>query len=94
MKHHALPESSAFSSAFFRALGKDGFAECRTRQSPALGIDRVYREQDSWQRKTLGKDNFAERQALGERWRSAKDRQQPSIADGRYPYQVSSPDTR
>jgi hypothetical protein len=29
------------------ALGKEAFAECRTRQSPALGNDDVCREQDS-----------------------------------------------
>jgi hypothetical protein len=90
MKHHALPESDALPSARL-------FAECillGTRQSPALGNDRVYREQDSRQRKTLDKDNFAERQALDERWRSAKDRQQASIADGHYPCRVSSPYTR
>jgi hypothetical protein len=34
------------------------FAECRTRQSPALGNDHVYREQDSRYRKTLGKKSL------------------------------------
>jgi hypothetical protein len=34
--------------------------------------------------KDIGKDNFVECQTLSERRRSAKDRQQPSIADGRY----------
>jgi hypothetical protein len=30
-------------SAFYRALGKSGFAECGTRQRPALGKELVYR---------------------------------------------------
>jgi hypothetical protein len=51
-------------SAFCRALGKGCFAESHTRQSPALGNELVYRVQDSRHRKTLGKDNFAEWQAL------------------------------
>jgi hypothetical protein len=33
----------ALPSAFYRALGKSGFAECRTRQRPALGKELVYR---------------------------------------------------
>jgi hypothetical protein len=65
-----------------------------TRQSSALVNDHVYREQDSQQRKTLGKDNFAEHQALGERRRSAKDCQQASTTDGHYLCRVSNPDTR
>jgi hypothetical protein len=52
-------------SAFYRALGKDGFAESRTRQSPALGKELVYRVWDTRHRETLGKDCFAERQTLG-----------------------------
>jgi hypothetical protein len=50
---YTLPKSAlcrvlgALPSAFCRVLDKDVFAECRTRQSPALGNDRVYREQDS-----------------------------------------------
>jgi hypothetical protein len=44
--------------------------------------------------KTLGKDRFTERQALDERRSSAKDRQQPSIADGRYLCRVPGVDTR
>jgi hypothetical protein len=74
----------ALPSIFCRALGKEVFAVCRTRQSPALGNNHVYREQDSRHRKTLGKEVFAECQTLDERRRSIKDRQQPSIADGRY----------
>jgi hypothetical protein len=61
-----LPESVALPSAFCRALGKETFIECRTRQSPALGKQRVYREQDSRHRSTLGKDIFAECQTLDE----------------------------
>jgi hypothetical protein len=33
----------ALPSAFYRALGKADFAECRTRQRPALGKELVYR---------------------------------------------------
>jgi hypothetical protein len=47
-------------SAFCWALGKGCFVESRTRQSPALGNELVYREQDTRHRKTLGKDYFAE----------------------------------
>jgi hypothetical protein len=50
----------ALPSAFCRALGKEVFVECRTRQSPALGNDRVYREQGSRHRNTLGKETCAE----------------------------------
>jgi hypothetical protein len=66
-----------------KALGKEAFAECRTRQSPALGNDGVCREQDSRHRNTLG-----------EAWLSAKDRQPPSKADGRYLCGESSSSTR
>jgi hypothetical protein len=52
--------------------------------SPALGNDRVYRKQDSQHKNTLSKENFAECQILGERWRLAKSHQEPSIADDRY----------
>jgi hypothetical protein len=34
----------ALPSAFYRALDKAVFAESRTRQSPTLGIDDIYRE--------------------------------------------------
>jgi hypothetical protein len=37
-----LPESGPLLSAFCRALGKGGFAESRTRRSPALGNEIVY----------------------------------------------------
>jgi hypothetical protein len=40
-----VPKS--LSSAFYRALGKHYFVECRPRQSPALGNETVYRVQDS-----------------------------------------------
>jgi hypothetical protein len=49
------------------------------RQSSTPGNDCVYRKQDSRHRKSLGKDYSAESQILGESWRSAKGRQQPSI---------------
>jgi hypothetical protein len=80
----------ALPSVFCWTLGKELFAECRTRQSPALGNDRIYREQDSQHRKTLGKEVFADCQTLGERRRSAKGRQQPSIADSRYHCRASN----
>jgi hypothetical protein len=72
----------ALSNVFCRALDKEVFAECCSRQSPALGNDRIYREQDSRQRNTLGKEIFA--QTLDERQRSAKGSQLSSKADGRY----------
>jgi hypothetical protein len=62
----ALPSARLFVECFCRALGKEAFAESRTRQSPALGNDSVCREQDSRHRNTLGKDVFAECQTLGE----------------------------
>jgi hypothetical protein len=52
-------------SAFYRALGKDDFAESRTWQSRALGKELVYRVQDPRHSEALGKDFFAERQTLG-----------------------------
>jgi hypothetical protein len=73
------------------------FAECfssGTQQSPALGNDHVYREQDSQERKTHGKDIFTECQILGERQHSAKSRQPPSKAGGRYICREPSPGTR
>jgi hypothetical protein len=56
----------ALPSAFCRALGKEIFVECRTQQSPALDNDRVYREEGSQHRNTLGNKIFAECQTLGE----------------------------
>jgi hypothetical protein len=55
---------AALPRAFYRALGKEDFAEGRTRQSPALGKELVYRVQDTRHREALGKDCFAERQTL------------------------------
>ena len=55
----------ALPSAFYRALGKADFAECGTRQRPALGKELVYRVQDTRHSRALGKDFFAEGQALG-----------------------------
>jgi hypothetical protein len=66
------------------------FCRVDTRQSPALGNDHVYREQDSRHRNTLGKEIFAGCQTLGEWRRSAKGRQRTSIANGRYLCQASS----
>jgi hypothetical protein len=59
-----VPES--LPSAFYRALGKEeDFAESRTRQSPPLGKELVYRVLDTRHNEALGKDSFAERQTLG-----------------------------
>ena len=56
---------AALPSAFYRALGKEDFAERRTRQSPVLGKELIYRAQDTRHIQALGKDCFAEGQALG-----------------------------
>jgi hypothetical protein len=66
-------------SAFYRALGKDYFAECRPRQSPTLGNETVYRVQDTRHSEALDKEHFAERQTLGKdgsRQRAISDRLQ------------------
>jgi hypothetical protein len=55
---------AALPSAFYRALGKADFAESRTRQSPTLGKDPIYRVQDTRYSQALGKDGFAESQTL------------------------------
>jgi hypothetical protein len=60
----SLPESGPLPSAFCRALGKDFFAESRTRQSLTLGNKVVYRVQDTRYRNTLDKDVFAECRTL------------------------------
>jgi hypothetical protein len=83
----SLPESRSLLSAW-------RFAECHTRQSPALGNVSVYREQDTQHRNTLGKEIFVECRTLGERQLSAKGRQQPSKADGRYLCRASNFGTR
>jgi hypothetical protein len=77
--------SDSLPSAFCRALGKEVFAESRTRQSPALGKELLYRVQDTRHRNTLGKDMFAECQTLGKcgaRQRAISGRPK---ADGRQP---------
>jgi hypothetical protein len=56
--------SDALPCAFHRTLGKEAFAKSRTRQSPALGKELVYRVRDTRHRDTLGKDVFAEWQTL------------------------------
>jgi hypothetical protein len=55
---------AALLSVFYRALGKEDFAERRTRQSHALGKELVYRVQDTRHNEALGKDCFAEWQTL------------------------------
>jgi hypothetical protein len=57
--------SADLPSAFYRALGKADFTESRTRQSPTLGKDLIYRVQDTRHSQALGKDCFAESQTLG-----------------------------
>jgi hypothetical protein len=47
------------------ALSKADFAERRTRQSPTLGKDLIYRVRDTRHSPALGKDCFAESQTLG-----------------------------
>jgi hypothetical protein len=77
--------SNSLPSAFCRALGKEGFAESRTRQSPALGNELIYRVQDTRHRTTLGKEGSRQRAVSGrpkadgrqplpraEAWHSAK----------------------
>jgi hypothetical protein len=56
--------SGSLPSAFYRALGKEDFAESCTRQSLALGKELVYRVWDTRHREALGKCCFAERQTL------------------------------
>jgi hypothetical protein len=70
---------AALPSAFYRALGKADFAERRTRQSPTLGKELIYRVQDTRHSQALSKDCFAERQALdkyGSRQRAVSGRLQ------------------
>jgi hypothetical protein len=50
---------------FYRELGKADFTERRTRQSPTLGKDLIYRVRDTRHSPALGKDCFAESQTLG-----------------------------
>jgi hypothetical protein len=56
--------SGSLSSVFYRALDKEDFTESRTRQSPALGKELVYRVRDTRHREALGKYCIAERQTL------------------------------
>jgi hypothetical protein len=56
--------STSLPIAFYRALGKEAFAENRIRQSPALGNELVYRVQDTRHRNTLGQVLFAEWRTL------------------------------
>jgi hypothetical protein len=86
--------TAALSSAFYRAFGNVDFAESRTRQSPALGKELVYRVQDTGHSEALGKDCFAERQTLdkdGSRQRAVNGR---SKADGRQPLPRAEVGTR
>jgi hypothetical protein len=47
--------SAVLLSAFYRALDKEYFTKSRTRQSPALGKELVYRVLDTRHIETLGK---------------------------------------
>jgi hypothetical protein len=76
-------------SAFCRALGKGCFTESRTRQSPALGNELVYRVQETRHRKTLGKGGARQRAISG---RSKADgRQLLPRAEGRHSAKTSLP---
>jgi hypothetical protein len=81
-----VPEPLA--SAFCRALGKEAFAESRTRQSPALGNALVCRVQDTGYKNTLGKEVFAESRTLGEggaRQRAVSGRLKLTVVNQRRP---------
>jgi hypothetical protein len=72
----------ALPGAFYRALGKEAFAESRTRQSPTLGKELVYQGRDTRHRETLGKYFFAEWQTLdkdGARQRALSGRLQLTV---------------
>jgi hypothetical protein len=56
---------AALSSAFYRALGKEDFAERRTRQSPALGKELIYQVHDTRHNQALGKDGSRQRAVSG-----------------------------
>jgi hypothetical protein len=75
-RHYQNPRlcrvSLSLPSAFCRALGKEGFAESRTRQSSALGNEPLYRVQDTRQRHGCRVSNTRQRK------RSTKGRQRPS----------------
>jgi hypothetical protein len=58
-----VPES--LPSAFYRALGKNNFAECGARQSLTLGKELVYRVKDTRHSETLGKDGSRQRAVRG-----------------------------
>jgi hypothetical protein len=84
-----MPDS--LPSTFYQTLVKQDFAERRTRQSPALGKELVYRVRNTRHRETLGKYCFAERQTLGKdgaRQRVVSSRLQlttSAFAEGRRP---------
>jgi hypothetical protein len=88
-RHYLNPRlcrvSDSLPSAFCRALGKEGFTESRTRQSPALGNELIYRVQDTRHRTTLGKDMFAECQTLGKEGSRQRAISGRPKADGRQP---------
>jgi hypothetical protein len=73
----------ALPSAICQVLDKEFFVNYHTRRTNTLDNDLLYRVWDTRHLQTLDKDLFAECQTLGEKRRSAKDRQQPSIGDVR-----------
>jgi hypothetical protein len=56
---------AALPSAFYRALGKENFAERRTRQSPTLGKELIYRVHDTRHSQALDKDGSRQRAVSG-----------------------------
>jgi hypothetical protein len=81
-------------SAIYWALGKIIFVECHSRRIMTLGIHILCRALNTRHTLTFGKGDFAECQTLSAVRLTAKGRQQPSIADGRYLCRVSGVDTR
>jgi hypothetical protein len=58
--------TAALPNAFYRTLGKNDFAERRTRQSHVLGKELVYRVQDTRHRETaLPSGKHSAKMALG-----------------------------
>jgi hypothetical protein len=60
-----LPSAGGFAECFLSGTRQRRLCERRTRQSPALGKELIYRVQDTRHRQALGKDCFAKCQTLG-----------------------------
>jgi hypothetical protein len=67
------------------------FAECRTRQRQTHGELILYWASGTRQRKTLGKERFAECRALGKGWHSANRRQEVTVGHAVTVCRVSGP---